>query len=298
MNFTSATNYNFYKVFLAIYELGSITQASEQLFTATSTISYQIKELENQLNTKLFIPHPRGVTPTDAAIELYDIIKPAITAINNGESNLQDFNEDSIATLKIKFPTFFGSQIMSKYIATFKDRYKNVNFEVLGRKKQEGIELLSDGQIDLSFCTGIVLPQENDMLGVIVVKELTTTLFASKSFAQKYIKDNNITKEQLAQLPMVSLDKTYAVRGVLEKLGVITNPMAEVETTDIMLNLVGADIGIGYYVDEFISQNDEFVKINLKDIETPKFKLACVYNKKYCSKAAKAFISLLCNPVA
>lgn len=33
------------------------------------TIAYQIKELEKQLDTKLFVPHSRGVTPTNAAVE-------------------------------------------------------------------------------------------------------------------------------------------------------------------------------------------------------------------------------------
>lgn len=292
MNFASATNLNFYKVFFAVYETGSITQAGEQLFIAPSTISYQVKELENQLSTKLFMPHPRGVSPTHAAVELYEIAKPAFAVIYNGEAGLQEFNEDSVATLKIKFPTYFGNQIMSRHVAAFRDKYKNVSLEVRSIRKSEGMRLLENNELDLSFSTIAQVPKETDTIGVIVIEEFAATMFASKEFAAEHIPNKKVTRQELEHLPMISVGKTYAARGILENLG-FAKPVVEVETTDIMLNLVAANMGIGCYANESIDSDDRLTKIELVDCKIPNFYLVCLYNKKYCSKAAKAFISLL-----
>ena len=61
---------NLYKVFIKVYELKNISKASEALFVSQPSISHSIKELENQLNIKLFYRNSKGVEPTPEAKKL------------------------------------------------------------------------------------------------------------------------------------------------------------------------------------------------------------------------------------
>ena len=50
-----------YKIFYIVAEEGNITKASEKLHISQPAVTKQIKNLENQLNTPLFIRTKRGV---------------------------------------------------------------------------------------------------------------------------------------------------------------------------------------------------------------------------------------------
>ncbi|NVY96170.1 LysR family transcriptional regulator [Lactobacillus sp. DCY120] len=57
-------NFNDLKIFQAIYEIGSLNKAAEQLGYAQSNITTRLKVMETELNTKLFLRTQKGVTPT------------------------------------------------------------------------------------------------------------------------------------------------------------------------------------------------------------------------------------------
>lgn len=52
--------------FRAVFELGSLSKASDRLHIAQPALSRQIQLLEHTLGTPLFIRHGRGMLPTDA----------------------------------------------------------------------------------------------------------------------------------------------------------------------------------------------------------------------------------------
>ena len=55
------------RYFVAVAELGSVLACrGEKLFIAQPPLSTQIKQLEEEVGTPLFIRYPRGVRPTAA----------------------------------------------------------------------------------------------------------------------------------------------------------------------------------------------------------------------------------------
>ena len=66
-------NAEYYRVFLTVGRVRSITRAAEELFTSQPAITRTIKNLENELGTKLFIRSKRGVELTREGQILYDV---------------------------------------------------------------------------------------------------------------------------------------------------------------------------------------------------------------------------------
>lgn len=68
---------NLLLVFSTIWQERSISRAANKLFLSQSAVSHSLKKLRSDFNDPLFVKGPRGVSPTDFAINL----APQITSI-------------------------------------------------------------------------------------------------------------------------------------------------------------------------------------------------------------------------
>ena len=84
----SNTNWNLYKTFVTVFELKNMSHSATELGVTRAAIGQNIRELENQLGTKLFTPDKRGVIPTAEAVKIYPSIKKVTQIIHETESDL------------------------------------------------------------------------------------------------------------------------------------------------------------------------------------------------------------------
>lgn len=59
-------NFKQLNYFLVVAEEGQITSAANRLFVGQPALSYQLKQLEEELGAKLFIRQPYGIELTEA----------------------------------------------------------------------------------------------------------------------------------------------------------------------------------------------------------------------------------------
>ncbi|MCB1340741.1 MAG: LysR family transcriptional regulator [Pseudooceanicola sp.] len=76
--------------FAAIYEQGSLSQASAQLRIAASALSHHIAQMEARFGGPLFRRKPRGMEPTAAGHRLYEHARPILRALAAAETDLTD----------------------------------------------------------------------------------------------------------------------------------------------------------------------------------------------------------------
>lgn len=67
---SGALDLNLLRTFLAVHRLGSFTAAARRLGLSQSTVTTQIRALENRLGRELFERRAQGVTPLPHADEL------------------------------------------------------------------------------------------------------------------------------------------------------------------------------------------------------------------------------------
>lgn len=283
----SQTNLNFYKTFLAVFEAGSISQAGERLCIASTTVGYQVRELEKQLNTKLFVPHPRGVTPTDAAVELYDAVKSALTLIKNSEECVQEFNKDSEGVIRIACTTNNSTYYLADYIIAFNREYPKVQFEVLKfPATSELTNMLKRSEFDLIISA---LPLDEDVeLSNITLGKQTSSFIANKTFADANgIKANSIlTAEHFDRLPFI------AIKGHSE----YKKPTVTVESHEAAYLLVKKDFGVGWCINQFLDINhpdEPIIKFGVEALFLREYTLNCVFYKRALRKATLSFINML-----
>ena len=77
-----------YRVFREVAEAGNISLAAENLYLSQSAVSQSVKQLEQQLGTRLFLRSPRGVTLTEDGRLLFEYVRSAMGLLETGEDKL------------------------------------------------------------------------------------------------------------------------------------------------------------------------------------------------------------------
>ena len=284
-------NLNLYKTFVEVYETKNLSAAAHNLGLTQPTITYNVKELERQLKTRLFNSNSRGVEPTPNADELYPLVRAAFTYLINVEDTLREFNEKSSGTIHITISLFFTSNVVANFITTFSKQYPNVKFKITTAPKCEALSALHKHETDIVVLAHIPNKEiKQDMFNTISLAMLDLCLFTSKDFAKKHGLETTITTEQLSTLPVISQPKPFLIGHILEQLGA-SNLAIETNTTEMVIHLVEKDLGIALGPSELVTQNKNFIKLELANGEFPKYQLAIKTNENLANKAAIAFIS-------
>lgn len=83
MSRVSKIDLNLVRVFIAIYETGSVTDASERLHLTQPTVSYSLAKLREALNDKLFVRTHDGMVPTQCAQQTYTRFSSGLAQIDS-----------------------------------------------------------------------------------------------------------------------------------------------------------------------------------------------------------------------
>ena len=282
--------------FVYAYRHKNFSKAAEELISTPQSVSQNIRKLEAQLNgTKLFNSHSKGVEPTSEAHELYKLVGRSIAEITNALEIIQEFTSESNGSIRVGLCSYFTDLITSKFISQFARLYPNVTVDSCEKFFFEAIELLKSYEIDVMFFVrNSTIDADKEGMETVVLKELQHAFFVSKEFNDKHGLGGKITKQQLLELPVIGLSKGYWIIDYLKNAGIVLNTKYSSERTIMIATMVSEGVGIGYAVDWFIDNNsDEFVKLELVDVELPKLYFACAYDPKNNSKPTLAFIKEL-----
>ncbi len=114
-------NLELYKIFCEVAKEGKLTKASEKLNISQPAITKHIHNLENELNTTLFIRN-KGMILTKKGQELFDKVYPAVKQIEEAEKSICESKSIVFGT----YPTML-SKVLSKSIQKI---YKDTNLKI------------------------------------------------------------------------------------------------------------------------------------------------------------------------
>ena len=133
--------------FREIANTGSINEAARKLNMSQPPLSYQIRQLENELNVQLFERTHKGVILTAAGKLLYDRAASLLDYARSTELEVSQTGKKRVLRIGIT-PTTVGT--VMPYIAEFSKKNPDVNFEVHDGITYTLYDYLQEGIIDIS----------------------------------------------------------------------------------------------------------------------------------------------------
>ena len=124
------------KIFHAVAEAGSFTNATINLNLSQSAISRQIQSLESDLKVQLFERHARGLVLTENGEYLFSSAHEVISKLKDVESNLIGHKDKLSGKLTVTTVVSFGTTWLTPRIKEFMDLHPGIEIELIFDDKE------------------------------------------------------------------------------------------------------------------------------------------------------------------
>ena len=282
-------NLNLYKIFYIVAKSKSFSDASNKFGISTTAISKNIIQLEDLLNTKLFYRESNGVQLTGAGNELFEYVDKGLVSLELGEKIILQKNDLSTGEIIVGCPSHISTFYLMENIERAKKDNPNLKIRLIsGANANELLKLLEDHKIDFAIdSTQIDIPYNN-----IEVEELK--VIENIFIAKEPLKINNLKElEELKYiLPFEYTSTARKLINSLKQYDVSIESYMEIDITELRINAVKRELGIGYVIKEAVKrelENKEVYEVELP-IELPSSKINLMYMKEQLTKADKKFI--------
>ncbi|WP_027377641.1 LysR substrate-binding domain-containing protein [Kaistella palustris] len=142
------------KVFYTVALRLSFTKAAEELSISQPAVTRHIREIENQLATKLFDRNGTTIQLTASGNALFAYAEKIRNLSRDLEFTISELNNKKTGRLKIGASTTIAQYILPEILANFKSRYPEINLELATHNTEDITALLKNGRIDLGLVEG------------------------------------------------------------------------------------------------------------------------------------------------
>jgi len=142
------------KVFYTVAQRLSFTKASAELFITQPAVTKHIKELESQLNARLFMRNGNNIVLTTAGKILQQYAEHIFQAYTELETELAQLNNMEAGTVHIGASTTVAQTILPKILALFKKAYPAVTFTFVQGNTDQITQLVLSEKIDIAIVEG------------------------------------------------------------------------------------------------------------------------------------------------
>jgi DNA-binding transcriptional LysR family regulator len=164
------------RMFVRVYELGSMSAAARDQRTSPAVASARISELEKHLGVRLFSRTTRSLQPTENGRIFYDGARRVLEAIDDAEAAVMDVTQNPRGTIFVAAPLGIGRRLIAPRVPAFKDQYPQIDVRL--RLSDRGIDVVAEG-IDVAFHLGLL---EDSTLKVRTIADCPRLLCAAPAY--------------------------------------------------------------------------------------------------------------------
>jgi len=287
------TKLDYYRIFYETARFASFSTAARHLYISQSAISQCIHQLEEDLDTQLFVRSRRGVSLTQEGKLLFQKVENAMQAIEQGETLLARLHHLDSGSLVIAAADTIASHYLLPYLERFHAKYPGIRIEMANSYSSQMLELVKEGKAELAF---VNLPATDEELCIEPCLEIHDIFVCGSSYQTKA----SYTWEEIAEASLILLETKSSSRRFLDenfsKKHIELNPQIEIAAHELLIRLASIHLGISCVVQEF--SKEELASGAIRRVEInpplPPRHIGYAYlHHNPLSLAAQAFLALI-----
>ena len=235
------------KYFITVAEELNITRAAEKLHISQPPLSNQIRALENELDTVLFIRGKRHLALTESGKLLYRHAKEILNLSEKTSSEIKLMGKEMNGTISIGLVEGSAPDIASKWIESFMRIYPKISFRIMDGNSDELIERLRSGLINLAVITA---PYDQTLLNAFKVGQEKMTAFMSRENPLAALPGDTINLADLKGQPLIVPSREVInnmIYGWFREIGCEPNIVCRMDNYLDVAALAGCNIGISLF---------------------------------------------------
>lgn len=292
--YNSNFDFNKYRAFYAVAEAKSFSLAAELLHISQPAISYSIKELESQLDVKLFVRKGKNVSLTDKGKNLLTYVQNAFNNIIMAECSVNENKEELTGNIRIGIYDHLACALLPPLIKKFSQLHPKAYFDVYTSSTEELSHKLRNKEIDFMIVQYPVFFNE-DTFTEEVIMELENCFFSAAKYYNLYMENHHNLVEYPILLPRRGFDDINTLEKLFKSKNMIIKNQMRIYAQALMVKLVKEDLGIGWGLKKVIEkklESKELYEIPI-DFLTPSTKFSISYDKRFLNETAIEFLNFL-----
>ena len=280
------------RYFLQIAETSSFSEASRQLCVSQSTVSQQIKQLEDELWAELFVRDSHNVKLSDYGTQFLPYAKNIAEDVRSGVARIKDVSELSVGTINIG-ATYTFCPLLGKTIEEFMKEHKGISIKLTCASMEELMQMLEDGELDTVLSYRPSRHFDNIESHILFNSNLCVIARRDHPLAGK----DKVRLVDLEKFPMALPSRGLQARNEFDRLLFGQNyrfdVRLEVNDLNMLLDLVSRTDMITFLSAATVKDNPEFCTIDIDHNETEMVGSYHLLKGQYIKVATRAFLKSL-----
>lgn len=280
------------ETFLKIVETGNFSQAANGLGYAQSTVTMQIKQLEDELGSQLFDRLGKKIVLTPAGERLVSYAEKLLQLEREIHLEVPESEEPS-GILKLGVSESLCYNRLPEILMNYKKLYPKVDIRLTFIMHDTFPELLKKGELDMVYTLNPLITDDN--LEMLYKNPESLGFYVSPGHTLAKMK--RVTEDDLKGVPLLLTGHDCSFRQMLinDLVKAEINPDAALETSskEILKQFAGNGLGVAFIPDmaaEKEVKEKNLVRLNWKGNKFPIYTQVFVHKDKYISKAAEGLL--------
>lgn len=280
------------KYFVDIAECGSFTRSARKFYLSQSAISQQIKALEDEFHTSLFIRTPHKVEITASGQMLLPLARQVLQSACECVECMSDIDHLLSGQLNIGLTSSLEPYVR-KAMIHFMKLHPQVHLNIYYKTIPELITMLRNGSLDIAF--SIKVEGEEDWVESIPVLDyrICAIMRDTHPLANRTMLSFADLKQYSMVLPEQAVRNLNAIENYLSSEADSLRVRAVVNDLSAILNLLHSTSLISILSEQSAKGDDELKAIPLKELQEPITNYAHQTKIGHKKRSATEFLRLL-----
>ncbi|WP_349645734.1 LysR family transcriptional regulator [Candidatus Parabeggiatoa sp. HSG14] len=196
--------------FYTVARLLSFTKAAESLHMTQPAITFQIRQLEEYFNTRLFDRTHSRITLTEVGEQVYKYTKKILELYTRMEDTVKEITGEISGILMIGASSTIAEYLLPVLLGDFKLKYPEIHIQLSVSNISGIVSMIENNEIDFGLVEG---PVANKSLAVELCR--MDQLVAIVPWGHPLTEYDEVLVQQLMDYPYISREKGSGTREVI-----------------------------------------------------------------------------------
>ncbi len=281
--------------FAQVAELGSFTKAADSLGYSQSTVSFHIKQLENEMGFALFERINHNVSLTEKGAEVLEFAKQIRNLTEDFSSQMAAPSEFN-GFIRIVAPDSICEDMINTNYSDFHSKFPKLRLRFSTADTEDMFKILSRNEADLM----LTLDNHAYRQDFVIAHEERVDMHFVTGANSPYATDKKLKLSTVASYPLILTEHGTGYRHVFDetmaKHSIDIQPILELGRTDVITSVLDKGIGVSFLPD-FVTRKKvsegKLIYLNVPDMEADVWKQLIYHKNKWKSRSMSALIDYI-----
>ena len=278
--------------FIRVAQFKSFSRAAESLGYSQSAVTVQIRQLEEELNTRLFDRMGKRIALTDTGERFFSHACDVISQVNQARMSVAATTELH-GTLHIGTIESLTCLKLPAVLHRYRQHHPKVSIHITVGEPEELIEQMERGELDMIYVLDEPLYSNNWHK---LMEQREEIVFVASASLGEALGGRELTTEELVQYPFFLTEQDNYRRVLNRRLAArrcILTPSLECSDTSFLIRMLEIDRGVSFlpwYAVESSVRQGKLVRLSVADCYISLYRQSFCHKEKWRTREMDEFV--------